>query len=318
MKKKVLCVSLLVGSLFLFAGCGGKDAEQESAGALSQSVTESSEKQEKEEVQKVTYTGSEYFYNQFNDAEKAFYDQLRIQSEEFYNSDREPEKKADGSFGYGNFDQGSLTDERANQIAELFYFSCPKYYFASWILNREDGKCSLVLWEDYTSRKAIKTWNAKIEERMKEWLKTLEAYSDDLEKEKAICKLIDDNTEQGTTLRLDADGNPVLDANGAQVSNWNNQFIVGVLAEGKAICNGYAKTMQYVCNEAGLECLYIQATDKGCHAWNMVKIYDDWYCVDTTWLDGFEIKRRFFEQKCLQTDQEFLWTRLEKDSVGIS
>ena len=23
----------------------------------------------------------------------------------------------------------------------------------------------------------------------------------------------------------------------------------------------------------------------------MVKIYDDWYCVDTTWLDGFEIKQ---------------------------
>ncbi len=300
MKKRVLSIMLLVGSMLLFSGCGNNNAKQDSeassaveaSGSAESAKDQSTEEQPSEEQvpEEIKYTGSEYFYNQFNDEEKAFYDQLRRQAEAFYDSDQEPQKNADGSYSFGNFDQGSLSDERANQIAELFYFSCPKYYFASWILHRENGECSLVLWEDYTSRKAIDFWNAKIEERASKWLSEVEAYEDDLEKEKAICRLICDNAEAGTTARLDANGNPMVDANGEQISNWNNQFIVGVLAEGKAICNGYAKTMQYICNEAGLECLYIQATDKGCHAWNMVKIYDDWYCVDTLWMDGSDMK----------------------------
>ena len=285
---------LLVGSCLLFAGCGDKKAQSGEA-ASGQGVSGSTEISGKQTTVEAPYVGSEYFYNQFTAEEKVFFDQLRKQAEEFYNSSEEPDKRdnGDGTFTYtfGSFQQGGLSDERADQIAELFYFSCPKYYFTSWLLRREDGKCSLILWEDYHSRKAIQSCNAKIEERKKEWLKVLEAYDDDLEKEKAICKLICDNTEQGTTPRLDDNGNIVVDASGAQVANWNNQFIVGVLADGKAICNGYAKTMQYLCNEVGLECLYIQATDVGCHAWNMVKIYDDWYCVDTTWLDGYKLKQ---------------------------
>ena len=285
MKKKLFCVTLLISSLLLFTGCGGKDAGKDhEQGAGGSSAVE-------ETVKEAPYVGSEYFYNQFTAEEKAFYDQLRKQSEDFYNGSQEPKKLENGYYVYGSFDQGSLSDERADQIAELFYFSCPKYYFASWILQREDGKSSLVIWDDYASRKAIDSWNAKIEERTKEWKKELEGYDDDLEKEKAICRLICENAVQGTTPRLDENGNPVVDANGNVVSNWNNQFIVGILAEGKAICNGYAKTMQYICNEVGMECLYIQAPDSANHAWNMVKIYDDWYCVDLTWLDGSEIKQ---------------------------
>ena len=299
-KKRVLFMILLFGGLLLFVAFINKNVKQDSKIPPAMETSASaeivkiplSEEQPPEELEpeEIKYTGSEYFYEQFNDEEKAFYDQLRRQAEAFYYSDEEIRKNADGSYTFGSFDQGSLSDERADQIAELFYFSCPKYYFASWILRRVDGKSTLILWDDYTSRKKIKAYNAKIEERLAQWLKELEAYDDDLEKEKAICKLICDNTESGQTLRFDVNGNPVLDENGVQVTNKNHQFIVGVLADGKAICNGYAKAMQYVCNEAGLECLYVQSTDEGCHAWNMVKIYDDWYCVDTMWLDGSEMK----------------------------
>ena len=291
MKKKVVRALLVACGVLMLAGCGkkGADGSEQGGNGKSGKQTESTEiaGEKKEETKRST--DSSYFYEQLNAEEKAFFDQIREQAESFYQGNEEPKKKEYGdggvTYSFGSFDQGNLSDERANQIAEMFYFSCPKYFFSSWIVDRNDGKCSLFLWEDFSTRKAINDYRDKLEARTQEWLKSIEGITDDLEKEKAILKLICDNTEVGTMPRLDANGNPVVDQNGAQVDNWNNQFVIGVLVDGKAICNGYAKSLQYLCNAAGLESLYIQAPDAANHAWSMVKLYDDWYCVDPMWVD---------------------------------
>lgn len=101
MKKKLFCVTLLISSLLLFTGCGGKDAGKDpEQGAGGSSAVE-------ETVKEAPYVGSEYFYNQFTAEEKAFYDQLRKQSEDFYNGSQEPKKLENGYYVYGSFDQGT-------------------------------------------------------------------------------------------------------------------------------------------------------------------------------------------------------------------
>jgi HAMP domain-containing protein len=54
-------------------------------------------------------------------------------------------------------------------------------------------------------------------------------------------------------------------------------------------CNGYAKTMQYLCDIAGIECLTIPGmnnnTPSSTHAWNKIKIGSSWYNMDATWGD---------------------------------
>lgn len=60
----------------------------------------------------------------------------------------------------------------------------------------------------------------------------------------------------------------------------------GGLVERKAVCLGYATTFQLLMDLAGVECITVvgaafQSTED--HAWNMVRLDGNWYCVDATW-----------------------------------
>ena len=71
----------------------------------------------------------------------------------------------------------------------------------------------------------------------------------------------------------------------------------GALIDGKAVCDGYSKAFQVICNSLGVECVGIngycpefnrengESSDTG-HMWNCVKIDGDWYHIDVTWNDG--------------------------------
>ncbi|MDF1618521.1 transglutaminase domain-containing protein [Petrocella sp. FN5] len=71
----------------------------------------------------------------------------------------------------------------------------------------------------------------------------------------------------------------------------------GALIHGDAVCQGYAEAFQYLSHLAGLETMIVQGTAGGeAHAWNLVKLDDDWYHVDVTWDDpvmpgGTQVKR---------------------------
>lgn len=62
----------------------------------------------------------------------------------------------------------------------------------------------------------------------------------------------------------------------------------GFLISRRGICTGYTTTFQLFMDLLGIECVTVQghayngATD---HAWNMVRLDGDWYCVDVTWDD---------------------------------
>ena len=67
--------------------------------------------------------------------------------------------------------------------------------------------------------------------------------------------------------------------------------IVGSLMEGVAVCEGYAKTYQYLCEKIGILCLMVTGSSKSrfnqetnSHAWNIVRVYSKGCChVDVTW-----------------------------------
>lgn len=60
----------------------------------------------------------------------------------------------------------------------------------------------------------------------------------------------------------------------------------GVLFDGKAVCQGYAETFELFMNYLSIENRFVVGTGGGVsHAWNMVKLEDGWYHVDSTWDD---------------------------------
>ena len=56
---------------------------------------------------------------------------------------------------------------------------------------------------------------------------------------------------------------------------------------GELQCQGYAKTFQYLCDVAGIECMVVNGnnTEGSTHAWNVVYCDNGYYVVDTTWGD---------------------------------
>ena len=70
----------------------------------------------------------------------------------------------------------------------------------------------------------------------------------------------------------------------------------GALVDKKCVCVGYAKAFQYLCYQAGIQCLYVSGMADyeidpslityANHVWNIVKLDGKYYQVDPTWDDA--------------------------------
>lgn len=60
----------------------------------------------------------------------------------------------------------------------------------------------------------------------------------------------------------------------------------GALVNGDAVCNGYAEALKLLFDCIGMESKLVVGTADGIdHAWNLVKIGENWYHLDATWDD---------------------------------
>jgi hypothetical protein len=92
--------------------------------------------------------------------------------------------------------------------------------------------------------------------------------------------------------------------------------ICGVFLNGKAVCEGYARAMQYLLQKCGIECAeavgYIRKETGergGAHAWNILKVDGGYYYLDTTWDDSSNTIQSVkntdmgFDYFCITTDE---------------
>lgn len=59
----------------------------------------------------------------------------------------------------------------------------------------------------------------------------------------------------------------------------------GVLIDRNAMCHGFSSAFQLFMKMLDIECVTVFSTSSGSipHSWNVVKIENDWYCVDAAW-----------------------------------
>lgn len=69
----------------------------------------------------------------------------------------------------------------------------------------------------------------------------------------------------------------------------NDQNIVGGILWGKAVCAGYARTFQYLCQQVQIPCAYVIGEASGDwgddHSWNLIQLDGTYYWADVTWDD---------------------------------
>ena len=75
----------------------------------------------------------------------------------------------------------------------------------------------------------------------------------------------------------------------------HDQDIYSVLVNGESVCAGYSHTFQYLMQRLGIPCYYCcgNVPDSGSiyegrHAWNLIRINNDWYNIDVTWDDFYK------------------------------
>ncbi len=79
----------------------------------------------------------------------------------------------------------------------------------------------------------------------------------------------------------------------------------GVLLNGTAVCQGYAEAFQLFMDKLKIPCKTVNGKANGdFHAWNIVKIGDDWYWIDVTWDDKVPDEGRISYEYFLISDKE--------------
>lgn len=207
-----------------------------------------------------------YLYDQLNDKEKDLYNELIRVCQNFMDSKED----------YSNdlliaYYDTSINADRATAVFAAFYYENPQFYFlpARYLQKTDNiynGQKSYVFGSDksFLKRNDRSAANEQIKFVSDEWMSNINKLSATYEKEYYIASTLCDKI--------------TYDVNAPY-----NQTIYGSLIKNTCVCNGYAMAFTYLCRSAGIEAFGVPSPG---HAWNMVKIENNWHCVDVTWMDG--------------------------------
>lgn len=88
-----------------------------------------------------------------------------------------------------------------------------------------------------------------------------------------------------------------------------NQSAYSALVNGRTVCAGYARSLQYLMTQLGVPCYYCTGYAGENHAWNIIRLDGEYYNVDATWDDTTPNTYDYFNK----TDQEFAPTHMREE-----
>lgn len=137
----------------------------------------------------------------------------------------------------------------------------------------DQGKKTSYLADGFYSKEDVNRYQKEIEQERDKILAEVSGKSD-YEKIKEVHDYLVDTIDYDSTVLGD-----------------NIYNIYGALVTKKCVCEGYAKAFQYLMNELNIENVIVIGTGTNSknesenHAWNYVKLGENWYAVDVTWDD---------------------------------
>lgn len=193
-----------------------------------------------------------YPYQQLSSSEKQLYRNIVEAAESFRTEVTVPD--------------GLMTQD-IYKIYCLVYNNEPQLFWLSTRVPSGYGTISL----NYSlTRDQAESTQAAIDQNVKDIMKTVGSYSSTISRLKVIYDwVITNNTFS-------------LDGTFATCSVYN-----GLTGNGTIQCQGYAKSILYLCDVAGIDCMVVNGknTEGDTHAWNVVYCDNGYYILDSTWGD---------------------------------
>lgn len=296
MRKNIKCFLLYtVLAVLLLSGCAGKentehvekttDIIREKIGAVLDSAREEIPEAE---IQENTPEGNLYGYKALDEEGQKIYRQFLAGVLEYQDT---------VTVSY-------CAEEKINQVVNMVFTDHPEFFWLDQQVyhyeDSEDGKepDTLELQMSFNMEKTqIEDTRTQIEQRAEEWLAAAPAEGDAYSKIRYVYEYL------GTSV--------VYDENSA-----NNQNIQSVFLNGSTVCMGYSRATQYLLGKMGIFCTLVTGNAAPAneeHAWNLVKIGDNYYYVDTTWGNpGFTeqqegaVREVSYTYLCCTTDTLFM------------
>ena len=238
---------------------------------------------------------SYYYYNQLDEAGKAFWNQLDAACKELLTTTKDAGALVDGegnkTYVTGAAKTNQLSGLKVKKIVSKFLYSNPQYYFLTNlgsmtpnanVVAGTDISYSLEVDASFAEGEARQTATTQIEEKLAEYYEEIDACSTDEEKVRTIHDLMLENIDYASG------GTTIYEA----------------LLQGEAQCEGYTELFQLLAAGAGISSIIVADIDTYCHAWNMVKLNGSWYVVDVTWDDPVDGDGSLYYLFYLVSDEE--------------
>lgn len=192
------------------------------------------------------------------------YQQLSSNEKELYKN------IVEGAYGFQDMVDlpSGLDSDQIYRVYSMVYDNEPQLFWLSRTIPSALGGMLLINYSH--SRSEAETYQAAIDRNRKEVMKSVNGYSSTISKLKVIYDWVIRNNVADATAGADA-----------------STIINGIGGYGVLQCQGYSKSILYLCDYAGIECMTVPGRNPEgtSHAWNIVYCDNGYYILDATWGD---------------------------------
>ncbi|MGA9466087.1 MAG: transglutaminase domain-containing protein [Exiguobacterium marinum] len=149
------------------------------------------------------------------------------------------------------------------ELHHIYVYRLSRGGESTWVEQNGVYNLHMTLKYDMTASEA-----AQVQERVNQVIRDMPRDLDEIGK----VKYVNDYVVSHTSYNLESQASPYTP--------------YSILFNGEGVCEGYALTTLLLLEAAGVEARYISGeVASGLHAWNLVRVNNEWYHLDTTWND---------------------------------
>lgn len=217
--------------------------------------------------------GNRYVYEQLSTQEQAMYDRLETESLAILTETKDVACITDATgtkiptMNMLNYTECGLTREEAVDVAWLFFYNNPQYYFIEntiyFMSFLDEGSLGFKIYDEFQDGEIRSDYTVRVSEKLSAWVQDAGSRKNGYEKIKRAHDI-------------------VCDATVYRKAAYDQSISSIVLFGGDGVCTAYALCFEAICNKLGYPTILV--TSSG-HAWNMVELGGQWYQSDCTWDD---------------------------------